>query len=143
MTTPNAYELFTRAQELFLAGDGEAIADLYAADGVIENPFAPPGIPRRVAGRDAIRAHLVRALASTRREFRGFDSRALHRTTDPEVVISEHDVHGVTKGTADPFRMSYIQVLRARDGEIVSWRDYFDPLPLLPNAAAPAEGSQA
>jgi hypothetical protein len=40
-----------------VAGEGVVFADLFAADGVLAYPFAPPGRPRELRGRDAIRSY--------------------------------------------------------------------------------------
>src|SRR5260370_2009 len=44
-----------------VAGEGVVFADLFAADGVLTYPFAPPGHPRELRGRDAIRAYFAAA----------------------------------------------------------------------------------
>ena len=35
-----------------VAGEGVVFADLFAEDGVLRFPFAPPGMPREIRGRD-------------------------------------------------------------------------------------------
>ena len=40
-----------------VAGEGVVFADLFAADGVLAYPFAPPGQAPELSGRDAIRDH--------------------------------------------------------------------------------------
>ena len=39
-----------------VAGEGVVFANLFAEDGVLRFPFAPPGMPREIRGREAIRA---------------------------------------------------------------------------------------
>jgi ketosteroid isomerase-like protein len=46
------------------------------------------------------------------------------------VVIAEFDYHGRVTTTGHTFRVANIQVLRVRDGRIVSSRDYHDHLAL-------------
>ncbi|HET9624344.1 MAG TPA: hypothetical protein VFP84_23390, partial [Kofleriaceae bacterium] len=46
-------EVFERAHG-FARGLDLRFADCFAADGVLEMPFAPVGTPRRLVGRDAI-----------------------------------------------------------------------------------------
>jgi len=41
-----------------VAGEGVIFADLFAEDGVLEYPFALPGQPRELCGREAIRTYL-------------------------------------------------------------------------------------
>ena len=44
-----------------VAGEGVVFADLFAQDGVLRFPFAPPGMPREIRGREAIRQTFRRA----------------------------------------------------------------------------------
>jgi hypothetical protein len=126
-------EVFARLQEVVLQFDMDAQADLYAVNGVLEWPFAPEGLPRRVEGREAIRRVLVplgeraRAAGHHLLEFRAL---VLHDTADPEVIIAEFDAQGEVLPGGQPYRLSYVQVLRVRDGEIVTFRDYWNPLAL-------------
>ncbi|PRX99036.1 nuclear transport factor 2 family protein [Allonocardiopsis opalescens] len=124
-TTPR--EMFDRLVELFLAKDLTGFAELFAEDGVLELPFAPPGRPSVVRGRAAIRAELA-AIAETPLVHREFRDMAVYRTDDPEVVIAEYDAHGEVAGTGRGYVLRYVQVLRVREGRIAHWRDYFNPL---------------
>jgi uncharacterized protein len=101
--------------------DMDGQADLYAPGGVLELPFAPPGVPRRIRGREEIRAFLR---VAGRRIVR-YDSVVVHETADPEVIVAEFELHGEVSATGAAYRMPFIQVLRIRDGRIVSMRDYF------------------
>jgi ketosteroid isomerase-like protein len=46
------------------------------------------------------------------------------------VVIVEYDALGTVVATGAPFRQTVIAVFRVRNGQIVSYRDYINPLPL-------------
>jgi ketosteroid isomerase-like protein len=59
-----------------------------------------------------------------------YDGVAIHDTTDPDEIVVEFDVVGEHAETREPYRLSYIQVLRSRNGEIALLRDYWDPLAL-------------
>jgi uncharacterized protein len=110
--------------------DMDSQADLYARDGVLELPFVPPGMPRRLRGREEIRGFLRAAGRRARRAGRRiarYDPVVVHETADPEVIVAEFDLHGEVAGTGETYRLSFVQVLRVRGGEIVSMRDYFDP----------------
>ncbi len=80
-------------------------------------------------GREEIRTLLVtagqRARQAGRRIVR-YDPVVVHETADPEVIVAEFDLPGEVAATGEPYRIPFIQVLRVRDGEIVSMRDYFD-----------------
>lgn len=128
-----ARELVDAALRLLLAKDMAGFAGLWAVDGAIEFPFAPPGYPQRLDGRHAVHDYLRDYPDQV--DIRAIVSRTVHETTDPDVVVAEFEVDGVAVRTARPYRMRYIAVVRARDGEIAHYRDYWDPL-----AAAEALG---
>jgi ketosteroid isomerase-like protein len=112
-----------------VAGEGVRFAaDLFAADGVMRYPFAPPGMPTELVGRDAIAAYF--GAAADRRsmfEIEGVEA-IVHETADPEVVIAEIEHHGHSHATGGPYRFRALGVIRVRDGEIVSYDDYMDPI---------------
>lgn len=111
-----------------VAGEAVSFAGLFAADGVLTYPFAPPGQPRELRGRDAIRAHFGTAGASRDLfEMEGVEA-IVHETTDPEVVITEITHHGRSRVTGGPYRFTALGVIRVRDGAIVRYDDYMDPI---------------
>ncbi len=57
----------------------------------------------------------------------GLEVRA-RETDDPEVVVAEIEHHGTSRVTGQPYRVRAIGVIRVRDGEIVSYDDYMNPL---------------
>ncbi len=124
MTTMTPAQVLERRRELLLNQDTEGFADLFAADGAIELPFAGPDLPPRLDGQQAIRDFSNRAAASP---LRIDDLVALHHTSDPEVVIVEL-LSRVTLATTDRrLAVRSIQVFRIRYGKIVLFRDYFNP----------------
>lgn len=139
--------------ERFLAAttgaDPGDLADFYAPQVVIDMPFAPAVIypARTETDREALRARF-RAGAALRRYERVSDVR-IHETADPEVVVTEYDLHGRLTATDEPFMLSFLMVMTVRDGLIVHTRDYADPiagakalgrLPALLEALAQAGG---
>jgi uncharacterized protein (TIGR02246 family) len=124
--TSGPAEVFARYRQAVLANSPDAIADLFAPDGVFEYPFTVPGMPERVEGREQVRANLRRMLGAFR--FEEYRNVRFHQATDPEVVVIEHDIAGTIVSTGRAHTLSYVYVLRARDGEIVHLRDYVDLL---------------
>lgn len=123
-------ELVERVHRLAAAYDLRGQADLYAPDGVLEWPFAPAGVPRRIEGRERIREVLASLQAAVRRagtRVTAVRTTAVHQTADPEVVIVELEVAGELTTTGATYQLPYIQVFRIRDGQILSFRDYFGP----------------
>jgi ketosteroid isomerase-like protein len=107
--------------------DPAALAALFTEDGVYEAPLAREGdaFPRRLAGREAIRAGIEQAYTHTPAPTRdpidpAGTSFTLHTTADPDVFIAEIDTAFVSGAT-----MSLVQIFRVRDGRISHLRDYF------------------
>jgi hypothetical protein len=51
-------------------------------------------------------------------------------TDDPEVVVTEITHHGQSNVTGAPYTFTALGVIRVRDGEIVRYQDYMDPVAL-------------
>lgn len=103
------------------------VADCYAVDGVYELPFAPTGMPRRVVGREAIRALLEPAYRAARqagRKIMDYTDLRVIETADPEVIVAEFDYLGRITTTGHVFQLPNVTVMRVRDGRIVASRDY-------------------
>ncbi|MGI5519798.1 nuclear transport factor 2 family protein [Micromonospora sp. CA-259024] len=115
--------------------DTEAFVNLFASDGYIEWPYRPAGIPGRVEGRDQIREFLT-AQANGLVKFDDYRNTVIHETTDPQVAIVEYEAHGTVIPTGAPLHQTIIAVLRIRDGLVVSYRDYLNPLVLAETLAS-------
>jgi ketosteroid isomerase-like protein len=113
-----------------VGGEAVVFADLFAADGVLAYPFAPPGHPPELRGREAIRAFFA-GLGGSRELFamEGVGAQ-VWQTDDPEVVVTEITHHGRSNITGAPYRFTALGVIRVRDGEIVRYEDYMDPIAL-------------
>jgi hypothetical protein len=113
-----------------VAGEGVVFADLFAADGVLTYPFAMPGQPRELRGRDAIRAYFD-GLGQSRELFTmdGVDAETW-QTDDPEVVVTRITHHGTSNVTGAAYRLTALGIIRVRDGMIVQYADYMDALAL-------------
>jgi uncharacterized protein len=113
-----------------VAGEEVVFADLFAVDGVLAYPFAPPGQPSELQGRDAIRAFFA-GLGTARDLFvmDGVDA-LVRETDDPEVVITEITHYGQSNVTGAPYRFTALGVIRVHDGEITRYDDYMDPIAL-------------
>ncbi|AQA15371.1 nuclear transport factor 2 family protein [Streptomyces malaysiensis] len=120
-------KVFERAKELLLGHDMRGFADLWAVDGTMEFPFAPPGRPR-LEGREAVREYLRDYTDHI--DLRTVTHEVVHLTEDPAVLIVEFSVDAVAVGTGRPLHPTYIAVITVRDGEIASYRDYWNPLML-------------
>ncbi|MET7397878.1 nuclear transport factor 2 family protein [Dactylosporangium sp. NPDC005572] len=104
----------------------EELPDLYAEQTDVVHPFDPRRAPA-LRTRDELREHF-RPTGDVPRLLRQATNITVHETTDPEVIVAEFEYRGTVEDTGEPFALPGIFVMRVRDGEIVSSRDYFDHL---------------
>jgi ketosteroid isomerase-like protein len=125
--TPREIAELTRRM---VEGDaGVVFADLFAEDGVMRFPFTAPGMPSELVGREAVRA-FYGAMGGEGRSALDIDGADLlvRETDDPEVIVTEIEHHGRSRATGGPYRFRALGVVRVRDGEIVSYDDYMNPV---------------
>jgi len=118
-------------QEVFLAlvdgvaeGRWDELPGLYAEQTHVVHPFDP----LRAAAlrtRGELREHFRPTGAGPRLHRRAANI-TIHETADPEVIVAEFEYQGTVAETGESFALPGIFVLRVRNGEIVSSRDYFD-----------------
>ena len=124
-------ELYRHGLRLLLAKDIPGWVGLWAEDGVMEFPFAPPAWPQRLVGRTAI-ADYMRPYPG-RIDLHDFpeDDLRIHETADPRTVVVEMRGVGRLVETGHPFDMRYVAVVTVEEGRFTSYRDYWNPLAVL------------
>jgi uncharacterized protein len=116
-------DVLAQRRRAVLSGDADGFADLFAPDAVIEMPFAGPGMPARIEGREAIRAYSRQMVASLL-HIEAFEVVEFHQTQDPEVVVVEMRTTATLAGTGQSFTAASIQVFRIQAGQIAVFRDF-------------------
>lgn len=112
----------------------EELRQVYAPDAVHEFPFAFPGVPARLEGRDVIVNWIAAGWTTYPLRYERYRTLAIHETSAPETIIVEQEALGTSPSTGE-FTLPNIIVLTARDGQIAHLRDYVNPV-----AAAAALG---
>ena len=112
-----------------VSGSGPTLVFLHGLAGSAgEAPFALPGQPRELRGRDAIRAYHGASPGSRRRFAQDGVDAVVRDTDDPEVVVTEIEHYGRSMVTGEAYRFRALGIIRVRAGEIVSYQDYMDPI---------------
>jgi len=135
-TPQEIYQRYLRAGPL--TQNADAVAEMFAVDGVFEAPLVPVGraFPRRLEGREEIRKGLADYYArwAHEQEQAGLaglkvneeKSRSVvHTTAGPDVFVVETDT--AFDGPDGIQIVSLVKIFRMRDGEIVQLHDYFSP----------------
>lgn len=120
-----AQEVLVRSMALLENGDARGWVDLFSVDGVLEFPYAPRGWPTRFEGRDALWQHMQKFPENLTVKF---SEPAFYDTSDPNLAIAEYRGDGEALTTGLPFHQNYISVVSTRNGEIVRFRDFWNPL---------------
>jgi ketosteroid isomerase-like protein len=105
--------------------DVDAIVDIHTEDAILEFPFAPPGFPPRVEGRDAIRvfeAPISESVASS-----SFHDLTVRPLAEPDMAVAEYRGE-VTLTNGRNYDNTYCLVVQFRDGLMHHVREYFNPL---------------
>lgn len=129
MTTRTARELFDEFKACAKRKDGAAFGALFAEKATMEIPFVPGGEPHRFEGREEIRARAASRWSDSPLTVESFHPCGLVEPS-ADVVIAEYEVRGKVTATNEPFAIGAVIILEARDGLILSLREYLDPIAL-------------
>ena len=121
-TTRETIEAVLRA---IIEGTRDDVADLYAEDVLITNPFVAEGL-RESRGNEALRTRM-KSFAQYL-DYAEVKNVTIHDTTDPQVAIAEFTVAGTLVPTGEAFELASINVIRVVDGLIIESRDHSDGL---------------
>ena len=100
--------------------------ELWADDGVCEFPFASPGRPRLLQGKEQILAYMT--AYPSRIFIEGVDKLRVHPALNPNVVVVEMTIKGRAVETDKPYNQQYVIVAETRDGKLTHYREYWNPL---------------
>ena len=121
-------ELLRRFHAAMQAKSADALADLYAPDGIHEFAFYTPNRPRELVGREAIRASYRAGWANHPLDIHAIADVFVYEATDPEVAIGQWRASATLRATSAPVELTGLISLRARAGQIVHVRDFMDGL---------------
>lgn len=111
---------------LLSAGRIQEWVNLFAPDGILEFPYAPKNVPRRLQGH----AELLAYMSHFPKTFDvKFVNLIFHDTTDPRLAIAEFGSTGRAVTTGKPYEQTCISVVYIDDhGRITRYVDYWNPL---------------
>ncbi|HVV18859.1 MAG TPA: nuclear transport factor 2 family protein [Pseudonocardiaceae bacterium] len=114
-----------RMRQVAVDRSADDLRDLYAVDAVHEFPFAYPGMPSRLDGRDAIVDWITAGWRDFPLRYERYRTIAVHDTGDPATIVVEQEAIGTSTATGG-FALPNIVVLTTRAGRIAHVRDYVD-----------------
>ena len=109
-----------------LLGNWDEWIELWAEDGVLDFPFAPPGRQRTYRGKDEILRYMK--AASGKMKIDGITAMNVIPALDPHKVTVELTVKGQILSTGLPYNQSYVFLFEVKDGKLQNYREYWNPL---------------
>jgi ketosteroid isomerase-like protein len=131
-------ELFRAGLERLAGGDLGGYLDLCSEDVEVEFPFAPPGRPQRVRGREDLRRYLEPLLA--RAAYDEISDLVVYETDVAGTIVAEMTIGLRMLDSGRAYARRYVVVVRSAGGQVVSYREYWNP-GALSDRAGPAEAS--
>ncbi len=113
----------------------ERLLNVWHENGVLIMPFSPEGFPTRIEGKQAIRHHY--GSLPTNCKFMCFPDRAFHFTNDPNRVWVEFCGTIKVKATGKSYNNAHVCLFTLRDGRIIEYKEYSNPLILLNSFGSP------
>jgi uncharacterized protein len=120
-----AKEILVRSLRFLEDGDARSWCDLFHSDGVLEFPYAPPGWNTRFEGRAVIWEHMQKFPEHLTVRFSNV---TFYETADPDLAIGEFHGSGSAIVSGGSLEQDYISVLRTKNGQIMLYRDFWNPL---------------
>ena len=119
-------QLATAYQILIGQGKWDEWIELWADDGVLEFPFAPPGRQSIYRGKDEILAYMK--AASGKMKIDGITAMRVQPALDPHAVTVELTVTGAMLKTGKPYNQRFVFFFEVKDGKLAAYREYWNPL---------------
>ncbi|KAL6877709.1 phenazine biosynthesis protein [Trichoderma longibrachiatum] len=120
----NATQLIEK-QFQTLRADPQAWRTLWAPDAVLEMPYAAPPYPTRMEGIDAVAATASLFANSMGDDF-NVQIKKVYPVQGDDAAFVEYVMAGTVTRTGKLYKQDYVSYVRAENGKIVLFREYFD-----------------
>lgn len=108
--------------------DYEGFLDLFDEDVIFEFPYAPEALTQLLNGKRALKEYLE--TLDTLLEIRSFTEPLIHVSAESPVFIAQYKGSGTVLADGKPYEQKYISVVEVKNGKIVRFQDYWNPLAL-------------
>lgn len=109
-----------------LEKDMEKWIQLWDQDAVFEHPYAPPGFPKKIEGKSAIYDYIKDFPEKI--DIVRFKAPTIHQTAKSGYSAVEFECEGTVCETGLPYNQQYISLVNMKEGKIVHYKDYWNPL---------------
>ena len=118
-------DLVRAGLERLAGADLGGYLDLCSEDVEFEFPFAPPGRPQRVRGREDLRRYLEPLLA--RAAYDEVTNLVVYETDVAGTIVAEMTIAVRLLDSGRAYSRRYVAVVCSAGGRVVSYRDYWAP----------------
>lgn len=108
------------------AKNADAIARLWMQEATYEMPYALPGNPSLLQGKEAAQQNIIRIIEMFDRI--EFEQVRFYPTQDANTVLIETQGNFVIAESDKTYRNKYVAVIQTQNDQIVLLREYFNPL---------------
>lgn len=130
MRRERLHELFTQLITAYGAKDFDTFALYVHPDALFDWPYLPLKIfPREVRGREAFIEISKAGMADC--DGYGHVVDRFYDMLDPDMVIVEYHTDVILPKSGRRYANSYLGILRFEGDEVVYWREYVNPLPVI------------
>ncbi|MEH2425478.1 MAG: nuclear transport factor 2 family protein [Nostoc sp.] len=117
------------ADHLALVGkDVQAWVNLFAKNAVVEFPYAST-TPGRLEGKQAIYNYMKEVTAQMQDLV--FTNIRAYPTSNPNILFAEVYGEAIIVATGRHYQQNYLMRLETKEGKIVHYREYWNPVPAL------------
>jgi len=115
---------------LFSPQRWDELMGLWADDGVLEFPFAPPGRRSGYVGKPDILAYMkaVAVRMASRIKAEGVGYFRVHLMLDPGMSCVEMGLKGRILETDASYNQKYISIIETKNGKVSRYREYWNPI---------------
>jgi ketosteroid isomerase-like protein len=110
--------------------DGGHFWEAVAKNAVFEFLYHIPGFTNKITGRDAY----MDWFGGYTNTLHSADNLRVHKTTQPNTIILEYEVHGTVPPTGKAYNNRFCSIITVADRKIIHWRDYMDSLAVMLSA---------
>ncbi|TWJ45670.1 putative PhzA/B-like protein [Bacillus paralicheniformis] len=112
-----------------LEKDMEKWIQLWDQDAVFEHPYAPPGFPKKLEGKSAIYEYIKDFPEKI--DIVRFTAPTIHQMANTGYAAVEFECEGTVCETGLPYNQQYISLVNMKEGKIVHYKDYWNPLTVI------------
>jgi ketosteroid isomerase-like protein len=129
ISSEQAEQIMQLFVDRYIRKDYDAILDLFEEDVIFEFPYVPYPHPKKIEGKAALQQHLK--MLEKMLDIISFTTPIVHVSAESPVFFAQFEGSGIILAEDKPYEQQYISVVELRNGKIVRYQDYWNPLAMM------------